>query len=371
VIRTSTPAASRPEATPAARVALGQAHPVQRLLDRLLARSRTPAPDRREIVLTRRRIFILPARAGVVFGAILLLMLVGAINYGLSLALMLTFLLASFGITAMLHTFRNLAGLRVTAVRAEPVFAGETAHFGLAVHNPTPLFRCAIRLTGRAALVSGSGSDTPGHRGHGPRLDEEVADIAGESSAILTVRVPALERGLLRAGRLTLHTRYPVGLYHAWSYVELDAPCVVYPQPAPRGMPLPLAPTQPVGAVRAASAADDFAGLRTYQRGDAPKHIAWKAAARGRELLTKQFHGAQGGEVWLSLDSLPESAGLEQRISQLARWVLDAHLAGMRFGLRLSDTTLGPASGDRHRDRCLEALALHPDARASGSAASS
>jgi uncharacterized protein (DUF58 family) len=280
-------------------------------------------------------------------------MLVGSINYGLSLGLVLTFLLASFGITAMLHTFRNLSGLRLTRLRAEPVFAGETALFGIAVRNPSEFIRCAIGIATGGALAR-------------PALDSDVADIAGESSAVLTVRISAPERGLLRPGRLTLHTRFPVGLYHAWSYVELDAPCVVYPRPAPPGVPLPAAPMQSAGGVRAASAADDFAGLRTYQPGDAPRHIAWKAAARGQGLLTKQFHGAHGGEVWLSLDLMPESMGMENRISQLARWVLDAHASGIRFGLRLAATSVGPASGDRHRDRCLEALALHP-AECSGS----
>jgi uncharacterized protein (DUF58 family) len=343
---------------------------VQRILDRILTRSVTQAPHSREIVLARRRIFILPTRAGVVFAAILLLMLVGSINYGLNLGLVLTFLLASFAITAMLHTFRNLAGLRLTPVRSESVFAGETAHFGIGVHNPAPLLRCAIHLSGTAALASRPGLGDQVKRVKRPEVEADVVDVGAESTAIMTVPVAAPQRGVLRAGRLTLHTRFPVGLYHAWSYVELDTRCIVYPRPAPPGLPLPLAPMQAMGGVRAASAADDFVGLRTYRAGDAPKHIAWKAAARGHALLTKQFHGAQAGEVWLSLDLLPESAGIENRISQLTRWVLDAHAAGMRFGLRLAGTAIDPASGDTHRDHCLEALALYPAGLAAGITAS-
>jgi uncharacterized protein (DUF58 family) len=276
-----------------------------------------------------------------VFAAVLLLMLVGSINYGLTLGLLLTFLLASFGITAMLHTFRNLAGLRAAPVRAGAVFAGETAHFGVGLRNPSRAARYAVCVT-RA------------------KREADIVDIAGESSAVLTVPVAAPSRGVLRAGRLTLHTRFPAGLYHAWSYLDLDTQCIVYPKPAPPGLPLPLAATQPAAGRRAPVAADDFAGLRTYRPGDSLRHVAWKAAARGQGLHTKQFQGAQGGEAWLSLDLLPERLDVEAKISQLTRWVLDARTAGVRFGLRLPHGSVELGSGDRHCDRCLEALARYP-----------
>jgi uncharacterized protein (DUF58 family) len=43
--------------------------------------------------------------------------------------------------------------------------------------------------------------------------------------------------------------------------------------------------------------------------------------------------------------------------------VLDAQAAGMSYGLRLPGVTLPVATGDAHRERCLQALALF-DARA-------
>jgi uncharacterized protein (DUF58 family) len=356
---------------------------VQPILDSVLTRFTKRAPANREILLVQRRIFILPTRAGVVFGAILTLMLAGSINYGLSLGLVLTFLLGSFGITAMLHTFRNLAGLRVTAIRVDAVFAGETAQFAVGVHNPAQAFRYAIRLTGRAALASGPGLVTLRNRGKaglfsetafplpaGPKLETDVVDVAAEGSSVLTVRIAAPKRGVLRPGRLTLHTRYPVGLYHAWSHLDLDAQCIVYPRPAAPGMPLPLATAQPVAGLRAALAADDFAGLRTYQPGDSSRHIAWKAAARGQALLTKQFQGAHSNAVWLSPDLVPERVDIEAKISRLTRWVLDAHAMGLPFGLRLPGVTVKVGRGERHRDRCLEALALHPSGGAETAAGS-
>jgi uncharacterized protein (DUF58 family) len=103
---------------------------------------------------------------------------------------------------------------------------------------------------------------------------------------------------------------------------------------------------------------EDFAGLRQYHQGDSPRHIAWKAAARDQGLLTKQFTGRAETELWLDWAQLPPQMGIEDRLSHLARWVLDAHAAGLAYGLRVPGTSVEPATGEAHRERCLETLAL-------------
>jgi uncharacterized protein (DUF58 family) len=79
--------------------------------------------------------------------------------------------------------------------------------------------------------------------------------------------------------------------------------------------------------------------------------------------LTKQFSGRAARELWLDWHSTAGSMGVEARLARLARWVVDAHAAGLSFGLRLPGVTLRPAPGDAQRERCLEALALYQDAR--------
>jgi len=266
-------------------------------------------------------------------------MLTGSINYALSLGFILTFLLAGLAIVAMLHTFRNLAGLRVTPGKAEAVFAGDVARFPIALRNPTATPRFAI-VVSRA------------------KEDQDVVDIAAESTAVATAGVTAERRGLLYPGRLTLYTRYPMGLYYGWSYVELDTHCVVYPRPASPGTPLP--PLEAGGREGAGQGEghDDFAGLRQYHPGDSPRHIAWKTAAREQVLLTKQFTGYAPAELRLTLDSAPPNLTLEEKISRLTRWVLDADAAGIAYGLRLPNATIDAATGTAHRERCLHALAL-------------
>jgi uncharacterized protein (DUF58 family) len=296
-------------------------------------------PESGTITLVQRRVFILPTRPGVVFGATLVLMLIGSINYGLSLGFVLTFLLVGLGITGMLHTFRNLAHLRVSPGRAPPVFAGEPAHFTLRLENPGAGERHEIGLTADRVAV-------------------DFREIPAKQSVLAGVHIPAPRRGLLRPGRLTLFTRFPLGLFHAWSYVDLDLQCVVYPRPAPPGLPLPRQMAAEGSGALHGEGQEDFSGMRQYHPGDSPRHIAWKAAARDQGLLTKQFSGRADAELWLDWRQLPAAMDIEAKLSQLARWVLDAEAAGVSYGLRLPGTTVPVATGDAHRERCLEALAL-------------
>ncbi len=294
--------------------------------------------ERGRVVLTQRRVFILPTRQGIVFAGMLLLMLIGSTNYQLSLGFAVTFLLAAMAIVSILHTFRNLAGLVVSAGRTAPVFVGESAVFHVRIDNPGGIRRHSVAL-------SHAGSPTV------------FTDVAPGQSAEPGLAVQAARRGRLRPQRITLHTRYPLGLMRAWSYVNLDVSCLVYPKPEAGRPPLPVNRDHAGEGREQGAGTDDFAGLRAYRAGDSPRHIAWKAAAQERGTLTKQFSGRAADEIWLDWDLL---AGLdvEQRLSRLAGWVLDAEAAGATYGLRLPGAELDPERGARHQAACLAALAL-------------
>jgi uncharacterized protein (DUF58 family) len=299
------------------------------------------------VVLVQRRIYILPTRQGLLFAGVLLVMLTGSINYALGLGFVLTFLLFALAMNAMIHTFRNLANLRVIAGRAEPVFAGDIAHFTVHLDNPADAERYALGLT---------------HDG----TSAAFVDVPARSSTPAVAPVAAPRRGILRPGRLTLFTRYPLGLYRAWSYLDLEMQCTVYPRPALPGLPLPRATTSPGAGAESGRGQEDFAGLREYHVGDSPRHIAWKAAARDQGLLTKQFSGQAESQLWLDWSHLPAPMAPEERLSHLARWVLDAHVAGIAYGLRLPGKTVGLAAGAAQRDACLEALALYESVTGDG-----
>lgn len=291
--------------------------------------------------LGQRRVFILPSRAGLLFALTLLVMLLGAINYDLSLGHLLVFLLAGLGLTGMIHSFRNLHGLGIAAGRCAPVFAGEPAHFNLRLDNERPTPRLALFLL------------APG--------EEAVrADLPAGGTVDVAVTLPARQRGWLPLPRLRLETRYPLGLFVAWSYLQPEMRCLVYP--APRFVPLPPDSDSEQGEQGGGDGGDeDFAGLRERQPADSPRHVAWKAAARDdgrRPLQIKQFAGGMAGELWL--DWQLADGDDEARLSVLCAWVLAAEAEAKSYGLRLPGQEIPPGRGDSHRQRCLEALALYP-----------
>jgi uncharacterized protein (DUF58 family) len=297
-------------------------------------------PERGTVVLVHRRVYIVPTRLGWLFGATLTILLIGSINYALALGFGLTFLLAGMGIAGMVHTARNLARLAVSAGRAEPVFVGDSAQFRLYLDGRVAFDRPAILVR---------------HLASGAQL---VLDVPAGGVGEVVLQVPAAQRGWQALGRVMLETRFPLGLFRAWSYIEPEARCLVYPRPERSKLPPPSAEAGH-GATRTATVGnEDFAGLRGYQASDSPRHVAWKAVARTGDMLTKQFAGESGAELWLDWQLLPGALSLETRLSRLAGWVVEAERGGALYGLRLPGVEIAPAHGDAHRAACLQALAL-------------
>jgi uncharacterized protein (DUF58 family) len=301
-----------------------------------------PAVER--FVLGQRQIFILPSRNGLLYGLVLTVMYIGAVNYSLGLGHALVFLLAALGLTGMVHSFRNLAGLRLEAVRGDPVHVGETARFRVKIENDRAESRPALNFV---------------FRGEDPvRIDVEAG---GAQVAAIPCR--ASRRGWLVPPRLTLFTQFPLGLFHAWSYPRLSFRLLVYPQAIDRPFP-DLHPGDRPGTHGNDNGDDDFAGFRTRQPGDPLHHVAWKNYARDpldRPLQIKCFSGASTPDRvfdWVELGVM----GAETRISILTGWVLRAAAADLGFTLRLPDRQIGPGSDPAHLHQCLKALALHGQA---------
>ncbi len=291
------------------------------------------------VAIRPRSIYIIPTRQGLLLVLVLMLMLAGSINYGSNLGHLVTFLLAGVWLSAILHTWRNLLGVSLRAAQVAPVFAGQDAVFQIRISNPSRLDRFGLTL--RREQIRGQSTDLP-----------------ASETRLLQLPLPTQRRGLLRLPEVTLQTVYPLGLFRAWSYAELDLSCLVYPQPAVTGSP-------PVEASYTASddgdrgvGADDFVGLRGYRLGDSPRHIDWKALARHRGLLSKQFGGDRTERIELDWDLLPP-VDTEQRLSLMCRFILQAEGESHSYSLRLPGVVIEPGQGEQHKHRCLAALALY------------
>lgn len=298
-----------------------------------------------EVVLNQRRVFIVPTRAGLTYGVMLIVLFLCSVNYNLSLGFALTFLLAGCAIIDMHLTFRNLAHLSLRPGRAAAVFAGEDAQFELHLGNRRQHDRYAIWLAfivgGRAAI-------------------EQVTDIAADSSTNITLSTPTQERGWLAAPRIRLQTRFPLGLLHAWSYWQPAMRVLVYPHPEENAPPLPLIEGENADG-RGHAGHDDFAGIRAYQAGDSIRHLAWRQIARTDHgpLVTKQFEGGASSELAIDYAKLPRAMDVELKLARMTRWVLAAEARGLPYAFRLGSTHFPPDAGPAHQAACLQALALY------------
>jgi uncharacterized protein (DUF58 family) len=292
-----------------------------------------------EIILARRQLFMLPTRYGWLYALLLMVLLIAAINYGNGLVYGLTFLLAAVGVVSMLHTHRNVSGLRVTAGHCPAVFAGEPALFSICLANDSDVPRYGVAVE------------------HARR---EVArlDLAARETRCLGLPIPTRRRGWLAMPEFVVTTHYPLGILYSWSRrLTLPSRCLVYPAPAAEGY-YPSAPGDAAGDGGArVGQGDDFVGQREYRAGDSPRHVNWKALAREQGWYTKEYGGGAAALVWLDWDLF---AGLdtETRLSILCRQVLEAERESLVYGLRLPGGVIAPGNGEVHEQRCLEALAL-------------
>lgn len=286
------------------------------------------------MLLHRRRLYILPTRLGWTYGAMLLALLLGSVNYETSLGFGATFLLAGLGLAVMIRSYRNLYRLELRFGPAPAVFVGETVRFPVVLEGGR-LTRWAVRLA-----------------------DAMVPCLAEAEQHHCCVTLTARRRGRMPLPRSVVDTIWPLGLFRVWSWVHPRVHGIVYPRPVDHGQRPPEQRTGGTGSARSRAGNDDFAGLREYHPGDSPRRIAWKSYARTDELHTKTFEAEAAGDRVLDWFDLP-ALGTEARLEQLACWILDADACGARYALRLPRQTLDSGSGSGHRHRCLEALALH------------
>ncbi len=307
------------------------------LTDNFFSRNRPLDID--TVTLNRKRIYILPSRSGYIFALALSAMLLAAINYNNSLAYALTFLLSSVATISMLHTWRNLHNLKVNIGECHVVHKGEMIQVPVAISNQDTRHHFALKLAW-------------------PGQEPIHIDLNPEQQQWVQLTTPAVQRGYQPIGKLVIYSRFPLGLFHTWSNLRFDHHCLVYPAPS-ENKQLPSANTHnDADNGEGKKGTDDFIGQRRYQSGDSMHHINWKALAKERGLFIKQFGGESPNELLLSWHQT-ENTDIEGRLSQLTRWVMEAHQQGLHFGLELPQVQFPVDHSELHYHRCLKALALY------------
>lgn len=288
------------------------------------------------------RTLAIPTVNAVGFAFIMGVMFYVGMAQGNGVAYLLFFMLLGVLLVSVPRSLLNLRGLEIKVESPKPVFAGQELSL------PVELVNRSNRV--RYALYAGLTDKD--------QTSELVDEIPAGMAARSIIRYPATRRGKHEITALTVASIYPLGFLRAWRNIAVSQTVLVYPEPVgDPNLPLPSA-----GKESAAQAiqpeGDDFAGHRPYQLGEAQRHIDWKAVARGNPLMSKQFATEQGGALELNFEAI-EYPGLEERLSQLALWVIVAERSRRPYRLILPRVHIPAGTGEAHYHECLKALACY------------
>jgi uncharacterized protein (DUF58 family) len=282
-----------------------------------------------------RHIYVMPTMFGFWFGVLLFLMALGALNFNNNTALMLGFLLASIAQMTTLLAYRNLVGMTLVGIRAQPVFAGRPARFRVLLENPERRVRFAIQA------VSAESAD--------------CWDIAENHSGHLELKQDTSKRGWMVMKPFRIENRFPLGLFRAWSVIIPDARCLVYPQPHPSPPPLPRTGRGDSGTAQRGEG-EHIHGLREYQPGDPLRRVAWRASARHQKLYSREMEAPSEESCEFNW-YLMGGADTETKLSILAAWILRAERSQIPYSLELPADALPAGLGEEHCTACLSILA--------------
>ena len=295
--------------------------------------------DSLPLSVEHQRIYIVPSKRGFAFLLALLVCLIASINYQLNLGYGLSFLLAGLFAASLLHTYKNLAGITLVTLHAQATVCNDTAKFILKLSNDSHQDRIGINI-----LYGNQSART---------------DLLAEDTTTVELPLTTIRRGPQPLGRLSLTSQYPIGLWTTWSYCHTPAAVIVYPKPEANPPNIPRLMSDGMSDSLKGGVEGDVASLRDYVPGDPLTRVAWKRAARGGSLQVRELEeNSPGGDIELSL-AATELVDIEAQMSRLAAWVNEAHRSGAAYSLSLGGVYFDTASGDAHRNACMEALALY------------
>jgi uncharacterized protein (DUF58 family) len=256
---------------------------------------------------------------------------------------LLLFALAAVFLVSIPHTLINLGGVTITLESVQPAFEGQEVSLPVEIVNGSRAARRGIELALWGSM----------------RGRQRIDCIPARKGARVTLRFPVRQRGEHKVGTLCLMSTYPLGFIRFLKKFASSQSYIVYPKPAgdvrlPSSFADRRVARRPLPDFKEG---DDFAGVRAYAPGESQRHIDWKAVARGQPLMTKQFTAEAESTLHLDFSALP-LANVEEKLSQLALWVIEAERARRPYGLRLPGTEIPPGIGQSHFHQCLRALSL-------------
>ena len=299
--------------------------------------------------LTSRNTFIFPTPFGFAYlGFVVLLFLLGT-NYQNNLIMLLSYFLASFFITVMMHSFYNFSQLAFSAQPQQAGFAQQSIIFPLTIHSKKTHFDLNFSIDDNLASISNT---------------KIVQCSSGETQ--VNLNYISAQRGEYSLGRVAIFSEYSFGLFKSWTHLDFGLSALVYPKP----LPVVLNQDQLSGQNNDDTITsyknsgkvgiDDFSELKAFIIGESIARTAWKQLARGQGHYSKHYQESQSTLLCLKLADMP-AGSLETQLSYLCFLVNELTKNQQCFSLQLDldKETVANSSGLAHQQACLIALALY------------
>lgn len=308
---------------------------------RRLGRSNRLFP--RKLQLTLEGKFLIGITLGVGFAAI---------NTGNNLLYLILGMLLSLMIVSGILSELTLRGLLVEREGIDPLTAGHEGLMKLRLSNEKRMFSSfSVELT--------EVFEEP----------EEVAQVPaytlrleGRSDTTSVLRMSMQARGEYRSIGLAVATRFPFSFFRKSRYVPSEATYLVHPRTWPVPISEPDSHQQGAEAVSPRrGASGDVYGLRDYRFGDEVRDVHWKATARRRRYVAKEYERPAARALVLQLPTAaPDSASedaLEDAIERTASIAVSALAAHCRVGLVTHHGSVEVGDGAGQTRRILDHLA--------------
>ncbi len=244
---------------------------------------------------------------GAVFLLIMIVVGFAAWNTGNNLLFLVFSLLCSTLFVGGVAARASLRDLIVSARFPDHIFAGESAPVIVTLRN------AKLVLPSFSILVESRGPD---ESNKSPRARRRRQSFSKRPLAYFTYvphhaaaeqRVEQIfhTRGHVHINGFELSTRFPFGFFRFRRRLSArNVDIVVYPKPKPVGDELHLLPMY-AGHLASSrrGVGQDLFSLRNYQARDDLRHIDWKATARSRNLMVREFTADDERRITIVLDT--------------------------------------------------------------------
>lgn len=300
-----------------------------------------PSPSLAER-LKSKRTYIIPTRFGLYFGLSLIILLGLAYVYSNNLIYLTCFLLTSLTFIDMLQTNFNMTPLDCTLSSDKEYFCKENHFINIKAQNKSQrkIYKLEFKLKDKVT-----------------RLNQ----LSPLQTEFLRIPFTPLERGPQKVPTLTCSTTFPLGLFYSWKVSRMNSEILVYPsREGSKLLPQALPESSDSRQKKQKRAIDDpeFTGHKPYTSSDSFRQIDWKAFARTKNLVVKQFSTDDQEHKELSWNHV-EHLEIEKKLSQLCLWVSECEKQKMKYQVILPNWKSDIGIGPMHAKIIYEKLALY------------